>query len=72
MDLLRLEFHGVVLRSRGALAEVDQIRQDEVEVLRERPDLAAPVRARVGTHAVQHQQIGLLRIVVIADVQYRR
>lgn len=72
MDLLRLELHGIVLRSRNALAEVDQVRQDEVEALRQRADLAAPVGARVGAHAVQHEQIRLARLVVIADVQRGR
>lgn len=69
MDLLRLELHGIVLRTRSTLAEVDQIRQDDVKLLRQRPDLAAPVAARIGTHAVKHEQIRFLRIAIVADVQ---
>lgn len=72
MDLLHLELDGIVLRSRGALTEVDEVRKDEVKVLRERPDLAAPVGSRVGTHAVEHEQIRLAWFVIIADVKRGR
>lgn len=69
VDLLRLELDREIARGRNALAEIDKVGQDKVEVLRERPDLAAPVAARIGAHAMEHEQVRLARLLVIADVQ---